>query len=265
MPTPSYVEIALGIVCAGLLALTAVAFLLAAKRRALIDAALKTSSSSTRLGTFDLSGKNAFELMERKDPAIPEELWTYDNFYLQKFAEAAEKARVTGGTALGLYIGPTLRWDIVFAISLALFAALSEFALATLLLQHRHELMGCAVLFFACMGFVYGAADVAEDLKLAYILKDWRREEAEAKSRSKASPHDDRDDSGDSKHEEVHIDGGEAAAANALTRIKFITICLSVLGVVVYQALSLIAAASFRTPASPTRSPPPQTPVPTAN
>jgi hypothetical protein len=262
MPTPSYFEIALGIVCAGLLAVTTVAFLLAAKRRALIDAALKTSSSSEQLKTFDLSGKNAFDLMERRVPAIPEELWTYDNFYLQKFAEAAEKATVSGGTALSLYIGPTLRWDIVFAISLALFAALSEFALATLLLQHRHEFMGCAFLFFACMGLVYGAADVAEDLKLAYILKDWRREEAAVKTHPKASPHD---DSGDSKHEEVHIDGGEAAAANALTRIKFATICLSALGVVVYKVLSLIAAASFRTPASPTRSPPPQTPVPTAN
>jgi len=261
MPTPSYFEIALGIICSGLLLLTAVAFLLAAKRRALIDAALKTSPSSERLGTFDLSGKNAFDRLERRDPAIPEELWTYDNFYLQKFAEAAEKATVSGGTALDLYIGPTLSWDIVFAVSLALFVVLSEFAVATLLLHHRHELMGCAVLFFACMGLVYGAADVAEDLKLAYILKDWRREQAAAKTHPKASPHD---DSGDSKHEEVHIDGGEAAAANALTRIKIVAICLSVLGGVVYKALSLIADASFRTPASPTPSPPPQNPIPTA-
>ena len=261
MPTPSCFEIALGIVCAGLLALTAVAFLLAAKRRALIDAALKTSPSSKQLGMFDLSGKNAFDLMERRDPAIPEELWTYDNFYLQKFAEAAEKAPVSGGTALDLYFGPTLRWDIVFAISLALFVALSEFAVATLLLHHRHEFIGCAVLFFACMGLVYGAADVAEDLKLAYILKDWRREEVAAKTGSRASPHD---DSGDSKHEEVHIDGGEAAAANALTRIKIVAICLSVLGAVVYKVLLVIAAVSLRTPGSPTPSPPPQNPIPTA-
>jgi hypothetical protein len=261
MPTPSYFEIALGIVCAGLLLLTAVAFLLAAKRRALIDAALKTSPSSEQLGTFDLSGKNAFVLLERKDPAIPEKLWTYDNFYLQKFAEAAEKAPLSGGTVLDLYFGPTLSWDIVFAVSLALFVALSEFAVATLLLHHRHEFIGCAVLFFACMGLVYGAADVAEDLKLAYILKDWRREEAAAKTHSKASAHD---DIGDSKHEEVHIDGGEAAAANALTRIKFVAIFLSVLGAIVYGALSVIAAVSLRTPGSPTPSSPPQNPIPTA-
>jgi len=69
MPTPSYFEIALGIVCAGLLAVTTVAFLLAAKRRALIDAALKTSSSSEQLKTFDLSGKKTRQL--RGDSLCP--------------------------------------------------------------------------------------------------------------------------------------------------------------------------------------------------
>jgi uncharacterized BrkB/YihY/UPF0761 family membrane protein len=74
----------------------------------------------------------------------------------------------------------------------------------------------------ACMGILYGIADVAEDIKLASILK---------------AP--------DS------IDAGETAAANFLTRAKFVTITLSGVGIAVFLALSGFAAISIRPPTLP--------------
>jgi membrane protein implicated in regulation of membrane protease activity len=67
------------------------------------------------------------------------------------------------------------------------------------------------------MGILYGFADAAEDIKLASIL---------------AHPGD--------------IDMGEAAAANVLTRLKFVTITLSVVGLVVFAILSAIALVAGR-------------------
>jgi hypothetical protein len=72
------------------------------------------------------------------------------------------------------------------------------------------------------MGILYGVADVAEDLKLASIL----------------SAHG-------------SIDAGETAAANFLTRIKFVTITLSGVGIAVFLALSGLAAISIRPPTLP--------------
>jgi hypothetical protein len=233
MPMPGDSEIAVAIASAFFLVVAAVAFFVAAKRRAVVDAALRGGRNVSRLGLLDLARHDAMDNLARKYLAIPERLWTYDNFYLEEFAKAARRARLPGGgTALDSYIGTTMSSDIVFAAALGLFVALFEFDVATVLLPQCPILSG-ALMFFACMGAVYGAADVAEDLKLMSILKDW----------SRASTND--------AEARIGVDGGEAAAANALTRIKIVTISLSILGAVVFLIFSGVAAVIYRQPRNP--------------
>jgi hypothetical protein len=211
----------------------AVAFFIAAKQRAAIDAAMKGSGHVKQLGMFDLAHDDAMARSTNKYLAIPERLWTYDNFYLDKFARAAHDTPLPrGGTALDAYIGPTMSADIVYAAALGLSVALFAFDAAAALLP-KHLIIGNVFLFFAAMGLVYGAADVAEDLKLTSILRDWR------------------DAGGAAAPGHFHIDGGEAAAANALTRIKFVTVCLSIFGAVVFLIFSGIAAVIYRAPTRP--------------
>jgi hypothetical protein len=220
MPTLGNFEIAIAVASAFFLLVAAVAHFVAAKRRAAIDAALKGSRNAGRLRMFSLARNDAMDTLEQTNLAIPERLWTYDNFYLEKFARAAHAATLPrGGTALESYTGATMKADIVFAAAFGLFLTLFEFDIATFLLKQYPTVSG-AVLFFACMGAVYGVADVAEDLKLISILKDWCSAPADG-----AADH-------------IHIDGGEAAAANALTRIKIVTIILSTLGCAVFLILS---------------------------
>jgi hypothetical protein len=65
-------------------------------------------------------------------------------------------------------------------------------------------------LLCGCMGILYGVADVAEDVKLTSTLR-YRT-----------------------------IDPAEAAAANVLTRIKLVTIVLSIVGALVFATLSAV-------------------------
>ena len=243
MPMPGNPEIAIAVASAFFLIVATIAFFVAEKRRVAIDAALRGGQSATRLGMFDLAHRDAVNRAEGKYLAIPERLWTYDNFYLEEFARGARQTRLPDGRrAIDVYIGKTMSSDIVFAAAMGLFVALFEFDVATVLLPRCPALSG-AVMFFAGMGAVYGAADIAEDLKLISILKDWRTAA-----------------SGDPEGN-LRIDGGEAAAANALTRIKFVTISLSILGGAVFVIFFLIAAAIWRQPRNPV--PPPENPLPT--
>ena len=243
MPMPGNPEIAIAVASAFFLIVATIAFFVAEKRRVAIDAALRGGQSATRLGMFDLAHRDAVNRAEGKYLAIPERLWTYDNFYLEEFARGARQTRLPDGRrVIDVYIGKTMSSDIVFAAAMGLFIALFEFDVATVLLPRCPALSG-AVMFFAGMGAVYGAADIAEDLKLISILKDWRTAA-----------------SGDPEGN-LRIDGGEAAAANALTRIKFVTISLSILGGAVFVIFFLIAAAIWRQPRNPV--PPPENPLPT--
>jgi hypothetical protein len=229
MPTPGNFEIAIAVASAVFFLVAAAAYFAAAKRRAAIDAALKGSPNAKPIGMFNLARNNAMDMLEQKSLAIPEGLWTYDSFYLERFARAAHAAHLPrGGTALESYMGPTMNADILFAIAFGLFIALFEFGAATVFLK-QCPTVGCAVLFFACMGAVYGVADVAEDLKLKSILKDWHGVAAE----------------------QIRVDGGEAAAANALTRIKIVTISLSILGGAVFLIFTGIAAVIYRRQENP--------------
>ena len=182
---------------------------------------------------FDLAHGDVSATLSQRHLTVPERLWTYDNLYLDRFARAASAVRLPDQrTALATYVGPTLGWDIVFAAGLGLFIAFLEFGAATVLLPY--PLLSGFLSFCAVMGVVYGAADIAEDLKLASILKDW--ESAQEREKPK----------------KIHIDGGEAAAANALTRIKIVAITLSVVGILVFVVLSGIGAVVYGRPHGPT-------------
>src|SRR5262249_26376996 len=122
------------------------------------------------------------------------------------------------------------RWDIAFAVALGLFAALLDFGIALGLSSHPYA--SRTLLLCGCMGLVYAAADVAEDLKLASILSNRGAVPA-------ASPAEDAVGVSADPH---HVDPGEAAAANFLTRIKIVSLTLSVSGAVIFVVLSIVSA-----------------------
>ncbi len=99
------------------------------------------------------------------------------------------------------------RSDVCFAIALAAVTAFVCYEIAVAPL--RCELLNWAALPLGAMAILYGIADVAEDLKLASILK----------------------------HPQ-NIDRADAAAANMLTRIKFTALILSVIGVGIFLIIA---------------------------
>ncbi len=220
-----------------LLLATVVTFFVNAGPRARIDGALKSAPSRKPFGPFALSHGDVRAKLEQQDLVAPEELWTYDADYVERFAKAASRAALPQTTALALYVGPVLHWDIAFAVALGLFVAIVDLASAALV---DEPLLSGVLIFCGAMGVVYGAADVAEDLKLISILTDWH---AQVRTRANTTI------------ESARIDGGEAAAANALTRIKMITITLSIVGIVIFMVMKAVAAVVYRTPGNPTPAP----------
>jgi hypothetical protein len=109
-----------------------------------------------------------------------------------------------------LYWKFVLRADIAFAVSLAACTILFWLAVATV--DRAPPWLGGLAIFAACMGALYGAADVAEDLKLIAMLRDPQK----------------------------IIDSAQATAANFLTRLKFATILVSVVGVLFFIVLSVV-------------------------
>jgi hypothetical protein len=146
------------------------------------------------------------------------------------FAQAALHATVPGGeAALHYYVRAVLRRrDLWFAVGLGAFVILVDVAIADAL-STAYPLWTRAASIGACMGLVYLAADVAEDLKLASIL--------------------DRAAKGG--------DDAVAAAANMLTRIKLVSITLSGVGIAVFFVLAMLAAIVIRPPGDPAPEPVP--------
>ena len=175
---------------------TVVTFFVATAARDAIDAALSAAD------------RNAADANERKVTVAPEVLWTYGNAYLDYFAQRTAAVTAWGSPALELYWKFVLRADMAFAVSLAASIVLFWLALATVSWAPPW-LRGLAI-FAAFMGALYGVADVAEDLKLVAILRDPRKNRA------------------------------QAATANFLTRLKFVTILLSVVGVLFFIVLSVV-------------------------
>jgi hypothetical protein len=154
--------------------------------------------------------RDAADANERKATVAPEVLWTYGNAYLDYFVQRAAAVTAWGRPALELYWKFVLSADIAFAVSLAASIVLFWLAFATVSWAPPW-LRGLAI-FAAFLGALYGVADVAEDLKLVAILRDPRKT----------------------------IDPAQAAAANFLTRLKFVTILLSVVGVLFFIVLSVV-------------------------
>jgi hypothetical protein len=113
-------------------------------------------------------------------------------------------------TALQFYVRPVLIWnDLVFAVALAGFVVISWLCIISIFdvsggLRHLF-------LFFAAMGFLYGLADVGEDLYLANLL-----------SRHRA------------------VSQAEGYCATALTTVKIGANIASIQGAIVFQGLSWI-------------------------
>jgi hypothetical protein len=189
---------------------TVIAFFIAAAGRDAIDAALSRAHSGNTLAMLDLSRGDAARAIERKVAVAPERLWTYGEEYLDHFIEKAEAVTVWESPALEVYWKFVLRADIGFAVSLAAFIVL--FWLAVAMVPWVAPWLSRLAIFAECMGLLYGFADVAEDVKLVAILRDPQK----------------------------IVDPAEAAAANLLTRLKFVTILLSAVGVVFFLVLSAV-------------------------
>jgi hypothetical protein len=129
---------------------------------------------------------------------IPERRWTYDAQDLERFARTAQP--------VGL-LRPYLRilWtsDLCFAVFVATVSAYIWWRIAVT--PVGYAFVNWAALPLGAMAILYGIADVAEDLKLASMLK---------------YPHT--------------IDQAEAAATNMLTRVKIVTISLSLIGLAIF-------------------------------
>ena len=137
---------------------------------------------------------------------IPERLWTYDAQDLEEFVRIAGRV---SPNALPPYVSILRRSDLCFAVFVATASAYVWWRIA--ITPMGWSFINWAALPLGAMAILYGIADVAEDLKLSSILKH---------------PH--------------AIDQAEAAATNMLTRVKLVTICLSLIGLVMFVLYSLI-------------------------
>jgi hypothetical protein len=141
---------------------------------------------------------------------IPEGRWSYDAHDLEQFAEAGRT-----GNLLQRYRQILLSSDIAFAVALSAITVFICYKIAV-------TPMPCAAINWAAlplgaMAILYGVADVAEDVKLAAILRH---------------PH--------------AIDHAEAAATNMLTRIKMVTLTLSLIGAAIFVVVIVLETIAIR-------------------
>ena len=179
---------------------TVVTFFVATAARDAIDAALSAAD------------RNAADVDERKVTVAPEVLWTYGNAYVDYFVQRTAAVTAWGSPALELYWKFVLRADMAFAVSLA--ASIVLFWLAVATVSWAPPWLRGLAIFAAFLGALYGVADVAEDLRLVAILRDPRKNRA------------------------------QAATANFLTRLKFVTVLLSAVGVLFFIVLSVVNKAA---------------------
>jgi hypothetical protein len=168
------------------------------------------------LAVFAWNGRNRAEWSARWTAKslgsipIPERRWTYDAHDLEDFADAAKRAGM-----LDDYIAILRGSDLCFAISLSAVTAFIWYQVA--LSPMPFAVLNWAALPLGAMAILYGIADVAEDLKLATILRHPKS-----------------------------IDQADAAATNTLTRLKRATLMLSVVGALIFLVLAAIEDAASR-------------------
>ena len=209
--------------CAALLVLSVLLFLVTSAKRDRLDAALRRAAPARTL-----------------DP--PERLPTYDQDYMIAFIAAARDAVVNGRNGLAFYAGPILSWDIGFALAFAAFVVAADMTMAEWLAACPWAARACLIL--ACMGLLYGAADVAEDVMLRKIFRN--AESIEARRQAGAIPHAATAEQVAEKtvalREAELADAAQTDAANALTRLKMVTLFLSVIGIAVFYVILKPAA-----------------------
>jgi len=181
---------------------------------------------------------------------LPERMPDYDSDALMAFVKAANVEKVGKENALEYYVKRVLTWsDIFYALALG---GLTVFLWTKIRISPAPpffnwypELIPCfevlwsllqqAALPCGAMAAIYCAADISEDLKLGAMLWDghlWYT----AKRRDAAAP--------DS------IDRAEAVAANMLTRIKMLSLALSLIGLGVFAIVGAIQTLFERRPAA---------------
>ena len=158
-------------------------------------------------------------------PKIPERCWTYDMRHLRGFALHAARVNVLRRPAMDYYVRVILLGsDLAFAVALTvatvwiwLLVVLRDEPWAWLPFQSCFAVLWPYLQWFAlwaiAMAILYGVADISEDVKLAAILK-----------------HADK------------LDRANIAAANMLTRIKLVTVFLSIVGAGLFIVVSVIQA-----------------------
>jgi hypothetical protein len=244
-------EVLSGLLLAGSLIL----YLWTASRRHKLDAALiraAAPSNHFHAGPRQIGLVEAWSPDTRLALAVPERRWLYDQDYMIKFIEAGQTQRIPEAapvrsdgeqsdvSALDYYKRSILGLDIWFAIAFALFIICAALLAAEWFAGWPW--LARAWVIIACMGILYGVADVAEDIKLRRILDHAERLARLKKEQRQALTSD-------------TADAAQVDAANALTRVKLITVSLSLIGVVafgIFRAVeSLILPAPTPDDASP--------------
>lgn len=234
-------------ICAALFVAAAALFLIDGARRRRLDALLLSAAppSSPQTSTPKQLGLFTHWTPRRRGDsapapgsaaalalAAPERRWTYDRDYMIAFVAALEHgSSLPTQPGLRYYAGPILRLDIWFAAFFAAFIACTGFVAAGRLGQC--PFLARAAVLAACLGLVYGVADIAEDVKLRSILL--HAEQVAGAPKPPAGPK--------SKAEAAArlevADAAEVDAANALTRLKLIMLAASGIGLAGFALLWL--------------------------
>ena len=146
---------------------------------------------------------------------VPERMTSYDADILNRIALKLKSTPAGAhGTMLDLYVRPVLVWnDIIFAASLAAFSTSLWIWIAV---QFKPAgLLFCLVALLAASSVLYGIFDISEDVALFKLLG-----KADQISQTKAN------------------------AACWLTRLKLITILISVAGALVFEVLQWLPVSS---------------------
>jgi len=215
-----------------LLIVATVLFLIAGAHRRKLDSALKRAAANnsngdalTQLGLWETWSPQSAKVL-----TVPERRWTYHQDYMIKFMDPilplpseAEKP-----CPLDYYANRILPLDIGFAILFAAFIVCTALLMADWFGERTW--IARAFVIFAGFGLVYGAADVAEDIKLRSIFIQARGVRTAA-------------DISESRVFGTAIaDAAEVDAANALTRIKIASLAASIIGLVAFGLLLALDA-----------------------
>jgi hypothetical protein len=192
----------------------------AGNRKAVDDALEKASGGKIQLKPASLcSGKTPH--LDNCTLLPPERLLCYDANYLAVFAETASKQMTAfGDTALERYLRPTLLWnDVVFATLLGILTCLLLAAVPSFC---PGPWVGCAALLAMVMALTYTIVDIAEDWRLTQLLRPGLIPDARA-----------------------------VRFTLYLTRIKMVSLALSVLGGVIFALLNAMPVSAKAPAAKP--------------